>query len=359
MPGEFSDVIPGVSESEVAGAVQSLTKIPVTALEDHERFMVAVRSLVESRAQSGWQHEGAEDVGVFLLARYPREVGERYGATAVSDLIATNDPILGKMFFLNRDASSGRGMVLPTTPNEIVEWVIDQKLDDLPMVVVHRNKKLLISRTRGAGGDTRNDLIRDKAPVASVDEIYEALKVSHRALLLTPSICPAGVWESGRSAQYVPGPFPEKAIQRELATVLTSWFHGIVKAEMEDSISIGRIDIRLLRPDTEGKFAYWVVLELKVIKSSHNAKKKVKPKAVKPAENAAVVAEGIRQAAAFGKDRGAEPFLEIYDLRKDKTDDILAHIVVVNELNKCALKPKCRVWPLFGSASDARIAGWP
>jgi hypothetical protein len=359
MPDEFSNAIPGVSEAEVAGAVQNLTKIPVTALEDRERFIVAVRSLVESRAQSGWKNERTEDVGVFLLALYPREVGERYGATAVSDLIATDDPILGKMFFLNRDASSGRGMPLPVVANEIVEWVTDQKLDNLPMVVVHRNKKLLISRTRGAGGDTRSDLIRDKPPVASIDEIHEALKVSHRELLLTPSICPAGVWESGRSSQYVPGPLPEKAIQRQLATVLTSWFHGVVKAEMEDSISVGRIDIRLLRPATDGKFAYWVVLELKVIKSSHNAKKKVKAKEVKLAENAEVVAEGIRQASAFGKDRNAEPFLEIYDLRKDKTIDILGHIVVVNELNKSALKPQCRVWPLYGSASDARIAGFP
>src|ERR1700689_3689247 len=139
-------------------------------------------------------------------------------------------------------------MALPAPGNEIVEWVTDQKLDTLPMAIVHRNKKLLISRTSGACGDTRNDLIRDKPAVASIEEIEDALKVSHRELLLTPSICPAGVWESGRSGEYVPGRLPEKAIQRQLATVLTSWFHGVVKAEMEDSIGVGRIDIRLLRP---------------------------------------------------------------------------------------------------------------
>lgn len=360
MPDDFPDgLIPGVSDSEVAGAVGKLASIPTTALEDHERFLVAVRALVESRAQSGWQNEGTEDVAVFVLAPYPRKIGEELGATAVSDLIATNDPILGQIFFLNRDASSGRGMPLPVKPNEILEWLVDKNLGQLPVVTIHRSSKLLTSRARGAMGDTRRDVIRDKPPVATLGEIQQALEVSHREMLLTPSVCPDGVWEPGRAAEYVPGERPEKAIQRQLVVVLTSWFHGIVKAEMEDRIVLGRIDIRLLRPDSDGHFAYWVILELKVIKSSHNAPKGTEPTEVKVSDNAAAVAEGVRQASAFGRDRKAEPFLDIYDLRKDKAEDILSHSVVVDELKKWTPKPECRVWPLYGSASDARIAGRP
>lgn len=360
MPNDSpDDLIPGVSESELVGAMKKLTSIPPSELEDHERFLVAVRSLVESRAQLGWQNEGTDDVAVFVLAPYPRKIGELMGASAVSDLVATNDPILGRIFFVNRDASSGRGMPLPVTPNEILEWLADKQLDELPVITVYRSSKLLISRTRGAKGDTLKDIIRDKAPVASLDEIEEALKLSHRELLLTPTKCPQGVWEPSRAAEYVPGDRPEKAIQRELATALTSWFHGVVKAEMEDTITVGRIDIRLLRPDSEGHFAYWVILELKVIKSSHNAAKGKKATEVTSGDNAAAVAEGIRQASAFGRDRRAEPFVDIYDLRKDKAEDVLAHAAVVRELKNCSLKPKCRVWPLFGSASDARLAGYP
>lgn len=353
------DLIPGVSESEVVGAIKKLTSIPASALEEHERFLVAVRSLVELRAQTGWLNEGVQDVAVFVLTPYPRKVGEQLGAAAVSDLIATNDPILGRIFFMNRDASSGRGMPFPVGPNEILEWLVDKRLDRLPVVTVHRNSKLLISRAQGAMSDTRRDVIRDKPPLATLDEIQEALVVSHRELLLTPTVCPSGVWEPGRAAEYVPGERPEKSIQREIATVLTSWFHGIVKAEMEDTIAVGRIDIRLLRPDSEGHFAYWVILELKVIKSSVNAVKGVKANEVKARDNAAAVVEGIRQASAFGRDRRAEPFVDIYDLRKDKSDDVLLDALVVAELNSSSPKPQCRVWPLYGSASDARIAGWP
>lgn len=360
MRGEpTEEPIPGVTEAEVAGAVRNLASIPATTLDDHERFLVGVRSLVEARARAGWPNEGAGNVGVFLLVPYPRKVGERFGARAVTDLIATGDPVLGKIFFLNRDASSGRALELPAGPNEILEWLVDNELGEFPVLTVHRNTMLLIARERGAAGDTRNLIIRDTVAAASVEEVYEALRHSHRELLLTPSVCPPGVWEKGRSAEYVPGPHPEKVIQRQLATVLTSWFHGVLKAEMEDPVPVGRIDIRLLRPDGEDRFAYWVVLELKVVRSSHNAKKKKKPGPVTAEDNAAVVAEGVRQSSAFGRDRKAEPFLEVYDLRKNKTEDVLEYPAVVEELGKCSLKPECRVWPLFGTASDARAAGFP
>jgi hypothetical protein len=353
------DLIPGVSESEVAGAIQKLTSIPASTLQDHERFLVAVRSLVEFRAQSGWQNEGAEDVAVFVLAPYPRKIGEQLGATPVSDVIATNDPLLGRIFFLNRDASSGRGMTFPVEPNEILEWLMDNKLDQLPVVTVYRNSKLLISRARGAMSDTRADIIRDKPPLATLGEIEEALVVSHREMLVTPTVCPVGVWEPDRAAEYVPGADPEKSIQRVIRIALTSWFHGVVKVEMEDTITYGRIDIRLLRPDSEGHFAYWVILELKVIRSSHNAAKGVVATKVTAGDNAKAVVEGIRQASAFGRDRKAEPFVDIYDLRKDKSDDVLSHTLVVQELSALSPKPECRVWPLYGSASDARNAGLP
>jgi hypothetical protein len=298
-------------------------------------------------------------MAVFLLVPYPRPVGERFGASPVFDLRATGDPILGRLFFLNRDASSGRAVMLPTKPNAVLEWLADNGLENLPVIVVHRTSKLLVSRARGCNGDARSEKIREVLPIATVEELEEALKMSHRELLLTPTICPDGVWERGKAAKYVPGPTPEKAIQKALRIALTSWFRGVVKAEVEDSISVGRIDIRLLRPAVDGSFAYWAILELKVIKSFHHAAGKKPLVSVTDDENAAAVAEGVRQARAFGKDRNAEPFLDVFDLRKNKTVQILEHIIVVDELKKYALEPRCHVWPLYGSASDARVAGWP
>jgi hypothetical protein len=353
------DVIPGVSESELAGAVRSLTRIPEIALDARELFTIEVRSIVEFRAQSGWQNEGSDDMAAFLHVPYPRPMGDKFGAVPVYDLKATGDSILGKLFLLNRDASSGRAMSFPSKPNELLEWLADNGLGEYPLVIVHRNAKLLYYRKNGSQGDARSEKIRDIPPVVSVEELEDALRVSHRESLLTPMICPDGVWKKGAAAKYIPGPTPEKAIQKMLKIALTSWFRGLVRAEMEDSISVGRIDIRLLREDQEGNLGYWAILELKVIKSYHHATGKKKATAVADDENAAAVAEGVRQARAFGKDRNAEAFLDVFDLRKDKAANILDHALVVTELDQCALKPRSHIWPLFGSASDARLAGWP
>ena len=360
MRGEYSEPIPGVEESEVAGAVRSLVRVPEITLEDHERFTIEVRSLiVELRAQSNWNGESDDDMSVFLLVPYPRQIGERFGASPVFDLHATGTPIMGILFFLNRDASNGRAIALPAQPNSMLEWLADNGLANVPVVVLHRKAKLLVARARGCNGDARSEKIRDTPPVASLDELEAALNLSHRELLLTPSVCPEGVWAKGKSSKYIPGPLPENQSNQTLRIALTTWFRGVVKAEMEDAVTVGRIDIRLLRLTNDGSFVYWAIVELKVIKSFKHATGNKKPSQVTDKENAAEVAEGVRQARAFGKDRHAEPFLDVFDLRKDKGAKVLEHASVVNELAKCSLKPRCKVWPLFGSASDARIAGFP
>lgn len=359
MRDESSEAIPGVDESEVAGAVRSLVEVPEITLEDHERFTIEVRSLIESRAQSNWKGESESDMSVFLLVSYPRQVGERFGASPIFDLRATKTPILGKLFFLNRDASSGRTIALPAQPDSMLEWLADNGLANVPVVVLHRESKLLVSRALGSDGDARSERIRDTPPVATLEELEAAMDLSHRELLLTPKVCPEGVWAKGKSSEYIPGPLPEKSIQRTLRIALTTWFRGVVKAEIEDAITVGRIDIRLLRLTSEGSFDYWAILELKVIKSFKHAAGKKKPSPVTDKENAADVAEGVRQARAFGKDRHAEPFLDVFDIRKDKVTNVFEHDLVVNELAKCDVKLHCKVWPLFGSASDARIAGFP
>jgi hypothetical protein len=66
----------------------------------------------------------------------------------------------------------------------------------------------------------------------------------------------------------------------------------------------------------------------------------------------------VRQVNAFAKHCYAEPLLEIFDLRKDKRPNILEEQLVTQELAKCQPAPSCRTWPLFGSASDARRAGF-
>ena len=351
--------IPGVSEAEISEAVKTLvTTVPATDLEDSDRFCIAVRALAESRAQSGWGGESDEDVAVFVLAAYPRRIGEKFGARPVSNPSVTGEPLLGQLFFLNRDASTGRVMKMPADRDSILEWLEDQGLEKLPVVMIYRQKSMIVYRSAGALGDSRADSLRTNPVPTTPQEVIKALQHSHKTHLLTPSACPRGVWEAKRSSEYVPGPEPEKVIQKQLQIVLSSWFRGSVKAEIEDTTTIGRIDIRLLRINPQGRLEYWIIVELKVIKSAANAAVGKKAKTVTLAMNVDAVCEGVRQSYAFAKNRNADAMLEVFDLRKDKTTDVLKEKPVCDEFAKCQPQPLCHVWPLFGSSSHARIAGW-
>jgi hypothetical protein len=217
----------------------------------------------------------------------------------------------------------------------------------------------MTTRRDGVDGLALRDPTRSTKPDATVSELIEALNFFHLSQL-TPSSCAGGVWESKRASDYVPGPAPETAFQDRLAIVLNSWFHGVVRAEVEDRTNIGRIDVRLLKKSSEeGSLAYWAIIELKVIKSFANAALGKVPSTVGPAANIDAIVKGLKQAWAYRQNRSAEEgLLEVFDLRKDKQDDLMAHADVVAALTGCGQAPIHTIRPIFGSADDARTAGF-
>ena len=263
--------ISGVYHEEIAATAALFATLPnLQALPVH-RFAQAVRSLVEKRACAQWPNEGTEDVAVFVMVDHPRPIGEHHGAQPFADPIATADPLLGRLFFANRDASTGRVMNMPTAPAAILEWLHDNALSSCPVILVYRRNALMITRPAGTIGLSNQTPIRDSPPVADLHELQKALRHFHLQHVLTPSCSPKGLWENGHAQHYIPGPRPEATIQSHLTIVLNSWFHGILRAEREDSTNIGRIDVRLLQPGPTGSLNYWAIMELKVIRSFTHA----------------------------------------------------------------------------------------
>lgn len=363
MASDIPENIPGVSEVELANVAVKIADLPTLTIDDAFRFTAEVRAIAESRARDGWPNESDSDLAVFLWAPYPRKLGDLLGAKPAADLCATDIPILDRLFIMNQNASSGRVLNLPSKdPGEVLEWLIEQNLGSLTVVFIYRKKKLLVARPNGATGEAHQDVLRDRAPTASIVEIDEALKAVHQELLLTPKKYVPGVWEPGRSSKYIPGREPEKAIQRIIAIWLMSRFKGVVRVDMEYDTPIGRVDIRLMvRSSTEtGRYEDWILLELKVIKSYSNAPKGTKPKSVDRSENIAAICEGIKQAHAYGKKLQIPGYLEVFDMRteKDKSSDVFVENKTKTVLAKLNPAPKYRTWLLYGSASAARNAGW-
>ena len=137
------------------------------------------------------------------------------------------------------------------------------------------------------------------------------------------------------------------------------WFHGLVRVSVEDKTNIGRIDVRLLRPSAEGPLAYWAIVELKVIKAFTNAAGKAKAATVSRTDNVDAIEKGLRQTWAYQSNRESEEgLLEVFDLRKDKSEDLMTDSSVVKLLDELAPKPRYTVRPLFGSSEHARLAGF-
>ena len=354
MANDDSGAIASVADEELAAVAGHLLALPNIEAERADRFAQAVRTLAEKRAQQGWPNEGVADVAVFVLVSYPRKVGETRGGEPFFDPMPQGTPLLGRVFFSNPDATRGQFIPIPTNVSAILEWLDDCGLGSCPIVAVYRNSRQIVTRRSGVDDLARTEVIRDQEPEATVPQLKAALKHYHRSRVVTPTSCPAGVWERGSAHRYIPGPSPEKSIQSDLKVALNFWFRGVVRAECEDSTNIGRIDVRLLRQKEGNRgLAYWVILELKVIKSFTSTSSDVDDSA-----NLAAIIKGIEQAGAYRANRVAEAgMLEIYDLRRDKSVNLTAGEDVSAALVRYSPPPQIDIWPVFGSADDARRAG--
>ena len=353
MATEGSGEIAGVADGELAAVAGLVPALPNVRAALADRFAQAVRTLVEKRAQVGWPNEGPADVAVFVLVDYPRKVGETHDGEPFADPMAQGTPLLGYVFFSSADATHGQSIPIPTEANEILEWLEDHELGGCPVVMVYRNAKQMVTRRSGINDFAWNDAIRDQEPLATVEELMGALSHYHKSRVVTPTGCPDGVWEPGSAHQYIPGPRPEKSIQSDLEVALNFWFRGVVRAEAEDRTNIGRIDVRLLKKVANGPLAYWIILELKVIKSFTNTSSKVDD-----STNEEAIVKGVKQAGSYQANRIAEEgMLEIFDLRKDKSENLTVREDVLVALGMYSPPPKIDVWAVFGSADDARDAG--
>lgn len=360
MSPEDNATVPGVDDRELAAVASELPSTPYVGGDRAERFAQAVRQVVERRAQGGWRAETtSDDVAVFVMVSWPREVGERFRAQPFADPIANDEPVLGRLFFSNADASGGHAMELPTDPNGILDWLDEGGLSDCPIVTAYRGTKTLVRRLLGAKGRTTHEPIRDTKPQATVSELSKALEDFHATWLVTPTCCPEGVWKRGLARQYVPGERPEKAIQGQLTVWLSGWFRGVVRAEHEDHTNIGRIDVRLLQKGESGGLAYWAIVEMKVIRSLRSAGSVAEASKVGASDNVKAIVEGIMQAWAYRLNRDAdEGLVEVYDLRRDKEPDLMVRPEVTEVLMDRQPAPVINIRPLFGSAKEARDAGF-
>lgn len=354
------DKVEGVDDKDLAQATSALFTMPNTRADDPDRFAQAIRTLVERRAQAGWPSESdAHEVAAFVMVDRPRQHQTAFSSDPIVDPAATTKPILGKVLLMTRDGAHGQIFPMPCEPDELLVWLEDRGFGGAPLVIAYRPTAKLTVRTAGIqAAVTREEVIRNVPPAATVEALREALRRFRLDQLLTPGQCENGVWEPKRGSAYIPGERPEHAIQNGLSRYLSSWFHGVIKVICEHSTNIGRIDVKLLVNDDGKPLTYWAILELKVIKSFAHAKGNTKPGDIARPENIDAIKKGLRQAWSYQKNSQTDHgLLEVFDMRRDKSDDLFADADVLKQLSRLSPKPEYNVRPMYGSAEDARLAG--
>jgi hypothetical protein len=355
-----SEKVEGADDKDLAKATDALFTMPNTRVDDPDRFAQAVRTLLETRAQAGWPGEADEhEVAVFVMVERPRRHQATFSSVPIVDPVATTKPILGNVLLLTRDGARGEVFPMPCAQDELLNWLEDRGFADAPLVIAYRPLAKMTVRAAGIqAAISREEPIRTVAPAATVEALREALSRFRLDQLLIPSQCETGVWEPKRASAYIPGERPEHAIQKGLSRHLGSWFHGVIKVVCEYSTNIGRIDVKLLTNEDNKPLTYWAILELKIIKTFAHAKGKTKPGEFTRAENIDAINKGLRQAWGYQKNSKTDHgLLEVFDMRRDKSDDLFADQDVVNQLGKLSPQPEYHVRPMYGSAEDARLAG--
>ena len=345
----------------IASVVTHSTAMPNMSAGIAERFSSEVMKLLETRAQDKWQNENdVTNVAVFVHVEFPRVPYSNCPAdlSPILDLPVSPEPVFGKLFFLSNNADNGSMMPLPCDPNSILDWLENAGLSDRPVLIAYGKTQKVSFRPAASGEKVERQDIRDEPPNLTIKSLHDALKSFHQNTLVTPTMSDGTIWEPQRSADYIPAPNTEKAIQRLLKVALQHWFRGIAKVETEDKVPKGRIDVRILMPSTNGHgLTYWSIIELKVARSFQNAPKGKVAKKAPRSKLISEIAKGFGQANEFTADREVkEGFLEIYDMRKDKSDDILNDSKVKTAAEACTVKVNCNLRPMYGSSEEARSA---
>lgn len=353
---------PNSEENLLASVVADSTNLPSIEADVSERFCSEVMKLLEVRAQESFANEEHPDgVAVFVHVDFPRAPLSNPPAefARVIDLPVSGQSVFGQMFFLSENADNGSTINLPCSQSEILDWLQQNNLQDRPVIIAYGGTKKASFRPNAGGDRVRNMTIRDKPAELSITELKQALSDFYEMNLVTPSQCDGSIWEPGRSSEYVPAKDTEKAIQRILRVAITHHFRGKARAETEDKAPKGRIDIRILAPSAgQAGLAYWSIIELKVVRTYRNAPKGKPRTKISKSKVMDEIAKGYRQANEFTADREVqEGFLEVYDMREDKSENLLAHPTVQSAADKCAVKVNCNVRQMFGTSDEARIAG--
>jgi len=331
--------------------------------DSSEVFHDAVLDLLEHRLRGKWKFEDSSaTVAVFVFADTPtRPFGTREGVTRVEHPRTRAHGLFGRIFFLDNKATMGSFIDIPGDEGETLFWLRENGFGACSAVLADKvsGQASLMPRLDDTEEPFYTPIKRVRRKI-SVAGLEKALDAFHIKKMLTPTRG-SGAWARSRAKDYVPIKNAEIHIQRRLKDYLGAWFHEKIWIEQEVKTDVGRIDLQILVKSSSATLglACWGVIELKVAKSYSTPRDEDRPTSkltrVTHKTNMDGVVKGYGQADAFACDRDVNnSFLEVFDMRKVKSPDLLDDSRAKEKAEQCVKKVRAKVRKMFGSSEEIR-----
>lgn len=270
-------------------------------LPEDLRFIRGVTELARARHARG-EVLGDQPI-VFVLE--PRRAGDTIGSRAASSRVPmldeADDPIAGRIWFVNHVVNDGFSVdLLPEdTKSSILEFVCDEAgLASRPAAVILMKPDEFVVRFYPDGLGNPDTSRRQALDVTtlSCSEVLEVMDGLWERELATP-LAQGHVgttWKDARSL--VPIREAELMVQRVMKAGLTGRYLGLFKVHQEQTGVSGRFDLLIEQPDpvNRSQVTKHVLIELKVLRE-----KWASGRDCTDTENQEAIEKGITQAAQY------------------------------------------------------------
>lgn len=317
-------------------------------LPDEVRFVTNVARLVRVRLAEAPGEDTVPCV-FFLLPQGPEDVD-----LEAEPLLHTGLVPVGRRFWFVSPVVTNAGRLELHEWNDADAFELAARLGaaEAPAVLFdpRPSTPLLFYYSQGLKRPDEVKRLRLDASEVSLADVLQVVDQVHEKFLQTPGAQdPVGkVWQN--RALYRPVAKAEAVIQMHLRIGLQLAFASCVVRREQHGVA-GRLDLEVEEPipGHEGGLVPKAILELKVLRSFGS-----KGAPVADTTNKDAVEEGVRQAAAYRRERKArEAALCCFDMRTKRSGETcFVHVRPLAKRNGIVL----RVWHLFNSATAYRNA---
>jgi hypothetical protein len=351
VPPDIDSSISGWNDDELIATARENAGLGADAdLPFAIRFRTNVTQLIRKRLANSV--ERGDPAVFFLLPSGPALQEDGVEIHSVPMLNNGLTPVEGHMWFVGPVAGRGLGIAIEAWSDEnVFEFATkDLQVGAIPAILFETRTDPPEARyfPEGLADPDNHEILRLDASDISLSEILNVVDLMYERSLKTPDANHkvGGLW--AKASKYWVDRSAEDRVEFSLREGLTGAFPSCV-IRAEQSQTSGRLDLEVEEPhwDDPSDVTRHAILELKILRSYRST-----GTPVPDSENVKAVADGVRQAASYRKERRSRASaLCCFDMRETfSAQQCFTHVQGLAKRHVVTL----RVWHIFNSSQTYR-----